>query len=60
MVPSTDEGDIFSINSYGADRFDDDITYLDPPYFTERLTDYIDIRPRVSTYDPSSATKSPF
>jgi len=60
VVPSTDEGDIFSINSYGADRFDDDITYLDPPYYTERLTDFIDIRPRVSTYDPSSATKSPF
>ena len=28
--------------------------------YTDRLTDYIDIRPRVSTYDPTSATKSPF
>ena len=58
-VPSTDEGDIFSINSYNADRFDTDIPFLDADG-RERLTDYIDIRPRVSTYDPSSATKSPF
>ena len=28
VVPSTDEGDIFSINSYDAARYDDDISYL--------------------------------
>ena len=58
-VPSGDEGDIFSVDSYDSDRYDSDIYYLDSR-FTDRLTDYIDIRPRVSTYDPSSATKSPF
>ena len=59
VVPSTDEGDIFSINSYDDARYDDDITYLGIDN-DERLTDYIDIRPRVSTYNPSTATKSPF
>ena len=58
-VPADDEGDIFSVDSYDSERFDNDIFYLDAQ-FTDRLTDYIDIRPRVSTYDPSSATKSPF
>ena len=59
VVPADDTGDIFSVNSYDADRFDDDIYYLDR-MMTQRLTDYIDIRPRVSTYDPATATKSPF
>ena len=58
-VPADDTGDIFSVKSYDADRFDYDIYYLNTQ-LTERLTDYIDIRPRVSTYDPSTATKSPF
>jgi len=58
-VAADDTGDIFSVNSYAADRFDDDIYYLDTQ-LTERLTDYIDIRPRVGTYDPATATKSPF
>jgi len=59
VVPETDEGDIFSIDSYGSERFDNDIYYLDSR-MTDRLTDYIDIRPRVSTYDPATATISPF
>ena len=58
-VASDDTGDIFSVNSYGEDRFDNDIYYLDTQ-LTQRLTDYIDIRPRVGTYDPTTATKSPF
>lgn len=58
-VPADDTGDIFSIKSYDADRYDYDIYYLDYQ-LTERLSDYIDIRPRVSTYDPATATKSPF
>ncbi len=59
VVPSADEGDMFSVKSFDADRFDADIFYLDEKY-TDRLTDYIDIRPVVSTYDPDSATKSAF
>ena len=59
VVPATDEGDIFSVNSYDADRFDYDIPYLDHD-LTLRQSDYIDIRPRVSTYDPATATVSPF
>ena len=42
VVPSADEGDIFSINSYDAARYDDDITYLGIDN-AERLTDFIDI-----------------
>ena len=58
-VPADDTGDIFSVNSYDSDRFDNDIYYIDAQ-LTDRLTDYIDIRPRVSTYNPATATKSPF
>jgi hypothetical protein len=58
-VPADDTGDIFSIKSYDADRYDYDIYYLDSQ-LTQRLTDFIDIRPRVSTYDPATATRSPF
>ena len=58
-VPADDTGDIFSVKSYDADRYDNDIYYLDSTLL-ERLTDYIDIRPRVSTFDPATATKSPF
>ena len=59
VVPATDEGDIFSIDSYDADRYQWDIPLLGRD-FSERLTDYIDIRPRVSTYDPATAAVSPF
>ncbi len=59
VVPATDEGDIFSVNSYDADRYDYDIPYLDQA-LTQRLSDFIDIRPRVSTYVPASATVAPF
>ncbi len=46
--------DIEAINSYDADRYDNDITYMGIDD-TQRLTDFIDIRPRVSTYDPATA-----
>ena len=36
-----------------------DFYYIDPQ-LTQRLSDFIDIRPRVSTYDPATATRSPF
>ena len=58
-VPASDEGDIFSVNSYDTERFQWDIPYLDAG-LTQRLTDFIDIRPRVSTYDPATATYAPF
>ena len=58
-VPTSDEGDVFTVKSYDADRFDNDIFYLDKR-FTDRLTDYIDVRPRVSSFTLTGATRSPF
>ena len=56
-VANNNAGDIFTVNSYSADRYTNDIPEL--PNGT-RLGDTIDFRPRVATYDPSSETRSPF
>lgn len=57
-VPSGDNGDAFTVLSYGKDRFRIDI----PSIGTNpvRASDTIDFRPRVSVYDPGTATVSPF
>ena len=57
-VPSNDEGDIFTVDSYDAARFSKDIPSIGPGQ--QRASDTLDFRPRVSVYDPSSATASPF
>ena len=56
-VASGNAGDIFTCNSYSADRYTSDI-----PTVTNgtRVTDLLDFRPRVSEFDPSTATASPF
>jgi hypothetical protein len=53
-IDDTDNGEFITVNSYPADGFKNDV----PLYRNSRLTDYIDIRPRVSPY--SLSTKSPF
>jgi len=50
------EGDITTVSSY------DQFNYCDLPFIKNkiRLTDVLDIRPRVRTFDPNSTAKSPF
>lgn len=57
-VPSGDNGDAFTVQSYGEERFRTDIPAIgsDPI----RASDTIDFRPRVAVYDPSTASVSPF
>lgn len=57
-VPSNDEGDIFTVDSYDEARFAKDIPFIG--LNRQRASDTLDFRPRVSVYDPSSATASPF
>ena len=54
-VPTTDTGDIFTVNSYSKDRFTSDIPLLSG---NVRATDVLDFRPRVSP--TTSTTQSPF
>ena len=53
-IDQSDTGEFVSVNSYPAENFKYDV----PNYRNIRLTDYIDIRPRVAPYTPNS--KSPF
>ena len=55
QVASGNTGDFFSVNSYTKDRYGKDI----PTINGLRLTDLIDLRPRVSPFTPSGG-KSPF
>ncbi len=57
-VPANDNGDIFTVRSYDADRFATDIPTIGPSGI--RATDTFDFRPRVSVYNPASDTGSPF
>ena len=54
-VPSSDEGDVFTVNSYNKDRYSNDIPILANGI---RATDTLDFRPRVSEF--TSTDKSPF
>ena len=54
VINSNDDGEFVSVNSYKSEDYKHDI-----PYFNkERLSDYIDLRPRVAPY--TLTTKSPF
>mgnify|MGYP002640624080 CR=1 FL=1 len=55
-INSSDDGDFVSVDSYDSDRYSKNIPVIDGV----RNTDIIDFRPRVSLFDASSATKSPF
>ena len=53
-IDSSDTGEFITVNSYSNERFKTDV----PLYQNSRLTDFIDIRPRVAPYTDTS--KSPF
>jgi len=53
-IDSSDTGEVMTINSYATDNFKHNVPY----YANTRLSDFIDIRPRVGPF--SSSTKSPF
>ena len=55
IVPSTDDGDAFTVNSYDQDRYTNDIPILANNL---RSTDTLDFRPRVTTN--VNITESPF
>lgn len=56
IVPASDSGDVFTVLSYDADRFLNDIPTIGPK--NVRASDTLDFRPRVVNY--SSTTASPF
>ncbi|MGA1046376.1 MAG: DUF4815 domain-containing protein [Minisyncoccia bacterium] len=53
-IDSSDNGEFITANSYSSNNFKYDVSL----YKNSRLTDYIDIRPRVAPY--TSSSKSPF
>jgi hypothetical protein len=55
-VPSNDNGDVFTVNSYNEERFSSDIPTVGPD--NVRVSDTLDFRPRVSVF--TDTTKSPF
>ncbi len=57
-VPSDDNGDAFTVLSYDEERFAQDIPTIGR--YRIRATDTLDFRPRVSVFDPTTATISPF
>ena len=57
-IPSSDVGDVFTVNSYDSERFAKDIPAIGKSGI--RATDTLDFRPRVATFVPNSATVSPF
>jgi len=55
-VPSSDDGDVFTVLSYGADRFKEDIPSIGVN--NVRASDTLDFRPRVQEFTVTN--KSPF
>lgn len=55
-INSADDGNLVVANSYDTNRFTNDKIIFDG----NRVTDLIDLRPRVVPYDPSTNTFSPF
>ena len=56
-TPSGDSGDFTAFSSFDPDLYG---TAIPNVYGRLRATDAIDIRPRVSAYDPATETRSPF
>jgi len=57
-VPTNDTGDVFTVLSYDNERYSEDIPEIGEGKV--RASDTLDFRPRVSYFDSSSATSSPF
>ena len=56
QVASGNTGDIFTVNSYGQERYSDDL----PVIGDLRASDILDFRPRVNKFIPDGTAKSPF
>ena len=56
-VPTSDNGDVFTVLSYDAERFSKDIPVIGSK--NVRASDTLDFRPRVPTFS-TSTTRSPF
>ena len=57
-VPTDDSGDVFTVDSYDAERFSKDIPNIGGSI---RATDTLDFRPRVAIFNPAVTTdKSPY
>ena len=56
QVASGNTGDIFTVNSYGRERYTDDL----PIIGEMRASDILDFRPRVNPFVPDDTAKSPF
>lgn len=57
-VPSTDTGDVFTVNSYDEELYKNRIPRIGRR--GKRVSDILDFRPRVSEFVPSAAAYSPF
>ena len=55
-IDPADTGDFVTVSSYDKERFSNDLPYVG----SYRANDIIDLRPRVSPYNPSTSTYSPF
>ena len=55
-IPASDNGDVYTVLSYGNDRFAEDIPAIGPRKI--RASDTLDFRPRVSQF--TATNKSPF
>jgi len=55
-IDPSDDGDVVIVSSYDKERFSTDLPFIE----TIRANDIIDLRPRVSPYDDSTSTYSPF
>ena len=55
-IPASDNGDVYTVLSYGDDRFAEDIPEIGPRRV--RASDTLDFRPRVSQF--TATNKSPF
>ena len=56
QVATGNVGDLFTVNSYTKERYSKDIPSIEGC----RLSDVLDFRPRVSTFDPDTLSGSPF
>ena len=56
IIDPNDDGDFVTVNSFDADRYDRDLIVNGRSY----ASDIIDLRPRVTPYNPTGNVRSPF
>ena len=57
VVPANDNGDFYTVNSYAKERYSRDIPRLADG---TRISDILDLRPRVADFSTAAPNKSPF